>query len=304
MTTRIPLVLKYPDWPEADQQAWDQLLTGPIRFGRAQPEVAWVDGTRHIRAQGYGQWLSYLKRKHPQVLNLPPSERITLPNVEAFLLECEARLKPRSVHNVLLSIAVLAQRWAPRTDWDWLWAAVANQRHSFDRYELRHPPPVSADHIFAAALGALRVTLAAPDLLTLSGAVRFRQELLMALLISCPVRIRAVGAMTVSYHVAKGSDGFSLRFRAEDMKDQKARSFVLADALVEPVLFYLDVIRPVLCRGSAIDAFWVSRNGSAIKCGDLSKELYKTTKRLLGVGMHAHAFRHVERWLRKSEQPG
>lgn len=288
-----PIVLKFADWPEADRLAWEALLTGPVRFGRAQPKVHWTDGTKRIRMQGYGQWLSFLKRTMPDQMSLRPTDRITRQSVEAFLEECEARLKPRSVYNLLLSVAILSQHWDEEADWEWLQAAVTNQRHSYERFTVQKPPPVSADQIYAAALQGLRDCTATPDFLMVSGAVLFRQRFLAALLISCPVRVRALAAMTVTGHVIRHRDEIVLHFVPEDMKDKKARQFRVPDDLVEPLTLYIEVLRPMLLNGKETDALWISRNGKPMTPDDLTKELHRTTKRLLGIGMHAHAFRHV-----------
>lgn len=293
MNAMIPIVLKFTDWPEVDRLAWEALLTGPVRFGRVQPKVRWTDGSKRIRMQGYGQWLSFLKRTMPDQMSMRPTERITRQNVEAFLEECDARLKPRSVYNLLLSVAILAQHWDEDADWEWLWAAVTNQRHSYERLTLRRPLPVTADQIYAATLRGLQDCAATPDFLMVNGAVLFRQRLLAALLISCPVRVRALAAMTVTGHVMRHRDEIVLHFVPEDMKDKKARQFRVPDDLVEPLTLYIEVLRPMLLNGKETDALWISRNGKPITEGDLSKELHRTTKRLLGVGMHAHAFRHV-----------
>lgn len=293
MTGSIPIVLKYPDWPEADRSAWDGLFKGPVRFGRAQPKVFWTDGTKRVRMQGYGQWLSFLQRTMPDQLERLPALRVTQANVDAYLNECEARLKPRFVYNLLLSVAILAQHWDKIADWGWLWAGVTHQRHKSERFARRRPLPVSADQIYAATLQGLRDCAATPDFLMVNGAVLFRQRLLAALLIACPVRVRALSAMTTTRHVIRQQDGVILRFAAEDMKDKKARQLHLPEDLVEPLTLYTEVLRPMLLNGKETDALWISRNGRPMTPDDLTKELHRTTKRLLGVGMHAHAFRHV-----------
>ncbi len=55
MTDRIPLVLKFDDWPPADRTAWDDLFASNDPFEDNGPCQHWSAGSRRKREQGYPQ---------------------------------------------------------------------------------------------------------------------------------------------------------------------------------------------------------------------------------------------------------
>ncbi len=124
-------------------------------------------------------------------------------------------------------------------------------------------------------------------------AIRFRQALMIGFLIARPVRRRALLGMRVGKHLVPGNGRYDLCFQPEDMKDRKARSFLLPRDLVTPMDIYLDLHRPELVQGKACDALWINQYGNPITPDGLSRELPKVTMRHLGVEMRPHAFRHI-----------
>lgn len=124
-------------------------------------------------------------------------------------------------------------------------------------------------------------------------AVRYRQALMIGLLISRPVRRRAFLSMTVSEHLKKVSDGYWLGFKEEDMKDARAREFTLPVQLVEPMESYLARFRLRLLQGKKSECLWINQYGKPITNDGYSRELPKLMQRHLGVSLRPHAFRHV-----------
>ena len=117
---RIPLVLKFEHWPDNDRRMWSELLFKGEAFSEAGPFARWSEGTQRIRRQGYGEWLSFIARNDAESLAHSPANRITRSNVEAYLLESEERLAPRSVHNRFLTLLILADQMVKNRDISWL----------------------------------------------------------------------------------------------------------------------------------------------------------------------------------------
>lgn len=293
MANRIPLVLKHEDWPQADKTAWDALFVAGGRFDDTAPCVNWSDGTRQKRRQGYGQWLSFLMRNMPDVLDRPPARRIKKARVSGYIEECNARLKPRSTANLVSDLFTIAPHLDPERDWGWL--ALASKRLLVEANSHSLPPPlkITAAEIFQWSLGRLEEVHQADGLSAKRRAVRYRQALMIGFLISRPVRRRALLAMDTQNHVAWIADGFDIRFSRQDMKDKKDRSFLLPSALVEPMTLYLDIYRPILLAGKSSDALWITQCGDPFTPDGFTRELPNITRRHLGVPMRTHAFRHV-----------
>ena len=289
----IPIVLKLEDWPAADRAAWDLLFVEGDLFDGPCPARTWSEGTRRKRCQGYGQWLSFVSRTEPEMLDTNPSDRITQSRVGDYLAECRQRLKPSSIAGLCVDIYSVAINVDPERNWGWLKNAANRLRARANRLALPPAKPLTAGAIFSWSLrrlAKLRSAKLPPDLMT---AVQFRDALMIGLLIARPVRSRALLAIRIGSQLRSTSDGYELRFDKADMKDGRARSFLLPAALVEPMRSYLAIYRPILLRGGDTDALWISRRGHPTTGDTLARYLPIVTERHLGVALRSHAFRHI-----------
>ena len=293
MTKTIPLVLPYKDWPQADKTAWKALFaTGDI-FDGMGPCIDWSDGSRKMRRQSYGYWLSWMARLQPTLLEHQPTDRITKDAVRTFLEEAETRVGAVTLKNLVSDLYVLAAAMQPTGNWDWLNRLFNRLNHRADRKSLPKAVPVSANEVLGISLTWLEDVEKDPSLSDLKRAIRFRQAFMIAFLVSRPVRRRALLAMTADQHLRKTKEGFELVFSAEDMKDRKARWSPLPKVLVSPMATYLDIHRPILLGPKASNALWINQYGDPITPDGLSRELPKVTQRLLGVELRPHKFRHI-----------
>lgn len=294
MTDHIPLCLKLDDWPEADHAAWQCLFAEGGLFDDGGPCRDWSEASRKMRAQSYGQWLSFLIRTDSPAIAIDPDQRITVARLQAFIAELDDRnLAKVTVKNHVVNLYVVAKGMAAEADWTWLNTGVKRLTNAANRHSLPPPRPIMGPEILRRSLKIMAQTQRDADLPAKTQAIRFRQALMIGFLISCPVRRRTLLAMTADSHVQPISDGYMLHFAAVDMKDQKARSFRLPAVLAEPMRAYLAEFRPVLLDGKETDAFWINQYGDGITPDGLSRELPKITERYLGVALRPHAFRHI-----------
>lgn len=246
-----------------------------------------------MRMQGYGQWLSFIKRTESEGLALIPAARISRSAIEAYVVESRARLKLRSVFNLILSLAILASKFSPGENWAWLWRAVTHLRLELGSGDLKPMPSIAASDIFRWSLRRMVDVDADQALTDVQRAIGFRWALLIGILISCPVRRRAFLAMTVTDHVVETGDGFQLRFAAADMKDEKARKFPLPHQLTDALQLYLAFYRPILLGNKQSDELWLSHLGKPLTEDGFSRAMPDFTERHLGVALRPHAFRHI-----------
>ncbi|OAN77936.1 hypothetical protein A8B81_14995 [Sulfitobacter pontiacus] len=293
ITERIPLILKFEAWPNLDRVAWDNLFLAGDFFDDVGPCQSWSDGGRAKRCQSDGQWLSFLYRSDAEALSAPPAHRITMERVRAFVTECDERLAPRSIQGLVTDLYILAKALAPQQDWAWLNMASKHMLNQTNRHSLPAPYPIMGSEILRWSLNFMARTVEETRLSAKKQAIHYRQALLIGFLISCPIRRRTLLAMRVGSHLRPMSDGFTLKFAAEDVKDRKARNFRLPKRLVEPMRTYLEQYRPLLLSGKDTDALWVNQYGEGITADGLSRELPKITERYLGVALRSHTFRHI-----------
>lgn len=295
MRSPIPLVIWFPRWPDEDRRVWTALFEFGGFLEESGPGASWTVATRRVREQGYGQWVSFLMRCDPAALVLPPTERVTEQRVGPYLVELKARIKPRSVYNLITALLITVQMLGPKNDWAWLKRAQRRLQAELSDVSVPAAKPVSAKRIFHHSLKRLEVITAGTDKdeSLLKRAIHFRQSLLIAFLIARPVRRRALLAMEVDRHLTRSTEGFHLHFSAEDMKDKKSRDFPLPTLLVCPFKEYLAVHRPILLAGKVTSALWIGQYGNPITADGLSRELPKVVYKHLKVAMRPHAFRHV-----------
>lgn len=295
MTLRdqIPLVLKFEDWPATDREAWGALFVPGRLFEDEGLCVNWSAGTRRLRQQAYGQWLSFLLRNEACALALPLVARLTQPRVEAYITESRSRLASVSVYNLIHGLLIIAGAFSPGADWTWLQRVDTRLRHGLGSGDLKPAPALSAAQVFRWSLRRMAEVDTDPALGACKRAIGFRQALMIGALISCPVRRRAFLAMTVTNHIVEIEDRFQLHFSADDMKDAKPHRFWLPRQLFEPMQLYLDVYRPLLLGNKQSDGLWISQYGTPLTADGYARELPKITDRNLGVELRPHAFRHI-----------
>lgn len=148
MTDRIPLVLKFQNRPDSDRAAWNALFAEGDIFEGAGPCRHWSESSRVKRCQSYGQWLSFLYRHEPAVLDLPPSDRVQLELARRYLAECEARIGSRSVANLFGDLYEVARTFDPEGDWRWLALVSRRLLAKGTRHALPPAPDITSREIW------------------------------------------------------------------------------------------------------------------------------------------------------------
>ena len=124
-------------------------------------------------------------------------------------------------------------------------------------------------------------------------AARFRDGLMIGLLIATALRLRTFIAIDVEKHLIRSAEGFGLRFKPEDMKDKRAHEFILPDALTEPMQRYLAEFRPKLLGGKTSSRLWITHLGEAFTYSGFQRQLPQLTLRVFGIALRPHAFRSI-----------
>lgn len=293
MCKTIPLVLKHEHWPNADQAAWGALFAIGDYFDESGPCASWSEGSHDKRAQSYGRWLSYLKRTLPKCLMAPPETRVTQNAVKDYIDGFGPDLKPTTIANYVSDLYVVIRAMFPDTNWGWLNKVSKRLQTKAKRRSLPPPHAISAKEVLSHSLNWIDRHEGNNRYSHKTQAIRFRQGLMIAFLVMRPVRRRTLLATSLVGHVQTHTDGFNLFYQSADTKNKKAYDFPLPKVLVPHMQRYLEVHRPVLLQGKQSDALWINQYGNPIKPDGFSRELPKVTKRVLGLELRPHAFRHI-----------
>lgn len=288
------LILKREDWPRRDRAAWDALFVEGSIFDERGPCLGWSEGSRRKREQSYGHWLGFLRNAGVLDGSAAPADRFSRELVLAFLEATQARVSLISTSGQVSDLYTLARAFDSSRDWFWFKRLADRLRHQAGRWQLKPRAGVSAEEVLNWALAEIE---AAEAMESEDGrmirSVRFRDGLMIALLIARPLRLRAFIGMEIGTQLVPSGDGFLLRFRAEDMKDHKAREFDLPEFLNAAMRRYLDYYRPALLRGKETPALWVSRRRGPLSRDGFAQHLWHVTGHAFGEALRLHAFRHI-----------
>lgn len=294
MTGQIdPLLLPIEDWPDVDRNAWAALFTeGDILDGQG-PCVEWAEGSRRKREQSYSRWLGYLKSIDGLAPVNYPGDRAKPETIAAFIACEQQRCKMSTVHLRVDDLWSIFREMDPQTSWQWLYQIVRRLRAVADIGYLKPHPGVDAMQVFDWAQSRLSAVEAESGSVDLDRAVRYRDGLMVGLLISAPVRARTFVAIAVGQHLRDMKSGYLLSFKPDDMKDRKHHDFPVDSHLTAPMRRYLEIYRPVLLQGAKTDRLWISRRGNPLCTDSLYGHLCDLTRREFGEKLGPHAFRHV-----------
>ena len=130
-----------------------------------------------------------------------------------------------------------------------------------------------------------------------SDLVAFRDGLIIAFLSMHPIRRRNLADFKLGRNLIRQRDGFMVVFSGREMKTGAPLENQLAEVLVERMIAYLDVWRPLLAKRigrwkrDLDDAVWVSANGSPMSQEALSTHIEERTREAFGKAINPHAFR-------------
>lgn len=124
-------------------------------------------------------------------------------------------------------------------------------------------------------------------------AILFRDTLVVALLIACPIRLRNLHMMQLGTHLMGVGSDWMLSFEPEETKTHQALILVLTDALYRPLEHFLAEVRPRLARGSEADHVWLTSTGRQLAYNSHYQRIRNRSADLFGVCINPHAFRTI-----------
>lgn len=283
--------LKLEHWPEADRQAWEAIFEpGDILDGTVGPGHHWSEETRAIRRKGYGRWLTFLIGSGLLNQDDPPAARITKPHIAQYLAELRNQVAPWTVWGYLASLLAVANAFAPEGDWSWLTRLIGRLEAEMQPSKNKHLRLRPAHEIFDWAITFMDNLLANPP--ARHGLPRFRDGLMIALLITCPtLRLKNLTRIEIGKHLVRLGDAHELRFSGAEMKARKPIEIPVPSALTPYIDHYLDVVRPELLGQSQSSRLWITQYGDPMKDKTIFNGITKITERAFGRPISPHLFR-------------
>jgi integrase len=286
-----PRSLPIAEWPASDCLGWTEACRPAERLKRGGAASHLAPVSQADIARRYGLYLDFLQRNGW----LDPAKGaitlVTPDNVDGFITELQARVRSVTVWNSVYKLRRAAQLIAPRTDFEWLTeiekdiALVMVPRSKADRLVL-------TERLVEAGLILIREAEMFGKT-ALARAIGVRNGLLIAILALHPIRVKNFAALTVADTFINIDGHWWLHIPFGGTKSRRVDERQVPEFITEVVNSYINIHRPVLCRGDAEQlALWLSSTtGRRLTTKNLGILISKITRETVGVDISPHLFR-------------
>jgi integrase len=286
-----PRSLAVSEWPDADRRAWEAACRPGSRLRPGGVASCLAEVSRDDFARRYGAFLSFLQRNDRLELHRGAATQVTVPNVEAYIVDLKARVRSVTVYNCIHQLRRAAQLLAPAFDFSWLaetekdLALEMEPRSKFDQLVLTGRLVEAGLTLVAEAQ-----EFATTDLARARGV---RNGLMVALLALCPIRLKNFADLEIG-HTFKEVDGsWWIALPGQLTKSRRPDERRVPALLNRFIELYLNQSRPLLLGSSPpTNALWISSTtGGRMTPKNLGTLISKITLETIGVDVSPHLFR-------------
>ena len=284
--------LPIANWPDGDRAAWEALFReGDILDGRGA-DCCWTAATRATNLKHYARWLGWLAGTSTLEPDIAPWERVTRDRVEAYARSILERCAPRTAASALIGLKSVIKRMDPESDWRWL-MDITNRLDSWAQPSVdRRAEILPPAELFRGALRELE-RLAALQPLTRTDEIAFRDVLIVALLVTCPMRMRNLVQIEIGVHLRRVGDGWELHFADHETKTRQPLRYIIASSLGPWIDVYLEKVRPGFRIEPGCLRLWPGGKSRPLAYESVYGRVLQTTRRLVGIAIRPHSFRSI-----------
>ena len=296
MKADTPLSLKVDDWPTVDQDCWHTAQQPSDFLDPIKPASRWSSAGRDIVAESYGQWLSFLARHGNLQTGCAPGDRVTEQLLREFIAELSTRVAATSVAMTIGALLRALKAMEPAHNWTMLSSIHRSLKMSAKPTRPKRARIVSAADLFALGIRLMDTCEQAGTNNTYR-ATRYRDGLIVAVLISCPVRLKNLVMIEIGRHLLFRAGVYRLEFSADDTKTRRPHIAELPSSLTPYMDGYLRQYRAQLTarrhapNDSRPERLWVDREGRPMSSGAIRTQIETRTKAAFGHVIWPHLFR-------------
>lgn len=285
-------------WPDLDREAWRAAMKPVSLFSAAPQRRRWKAITWSGVETSYGFWLSWLRNNGILEEVDGPAARVSPVRLHSYFEHMQSLdLADYTVAGRLGDVGRALSVMAPEAGTAWIELGAsrlhAEARPAKDLRKIVRPAVDLVDLGFALMRSIEDTDAKGGSYASL----RFRDGLLIALLIHCPLRRRNLTALELDRHVYKEEGIWRIDIPATETKTGQAIRCPWPLALVDGLETYLSIHRKVLlaCGLHDVDTgnLWVSRQGGAASAAAVYQAICERTKTAFGEPINPHTFRHI-----------
>jgi integrase len=280
----IPVV-RFDEWPAADQQTWDAALRDGDVLDEPGP-LAHYSPDRLISVRSaYGRWLGFLNGDLTEGIGSSGVGHIERERVSRYLEALRCDLAPRSVITYLEDLGYAVRGMSPDLDVGFIVSAGRYMRQFTRSTRNKRNRLRSPAELYELGLELMQQAEAASG--RVKAAVVYRDGLTIALLAARPIRVRNLASIETGRHLVARGDEYWLEFPAEEVKNRRSLEFPLPLAQHHPVL-----VAQAKCPDNGIPSnLWLSRLGTPITTHRMWWNICKRTEQKFGHPINPHLFR-------------
>lgn len=298
--TRSPVSLPVDHWPETDRERW---LAAQAPAGFLEPDKPashWSPDRRVIVEAAYGRWLTFLECTDTLDPSCTPGDRATEPRLRAFVTELQAQVAPASAGMMVGALLRMLAVLEPERDWTFLGQVYRYLKHTAVPSRDKLARMVPAADLFELGIHLME-TWADDRPQRVYKATRYRDGLIIALLISCPIRLKNLAGLVIGQHLVFDGEGYRLQLSTAETKTGRPYVATVPFELGPYIDQWLMIHRPAMTliasavagSGTAAGPLWIDRWGQPMSSKSIRRQVRWRTRQAFGKGICPHLFRDI-----------
>lgn len=246
----------------------------------------------------YGRWLSFLQRHQDLDPSSTPGDRATENRLRAFLAELQDRMSPVSVAMTTGALLRMMVALAPDREWTLLGQVYKHLKRVAKPSRDKLSRMVPATDLLALGIRLMETCESGPPQRVYK-ATQFRDGLLIALLICCPLRLRNLTEIVIGRHLIFDGQAYRLEFTSAETKTGRPYIAAIPHELTPYVDTYLDLHRRALQalggsgNGDVGGRLWLGFLGRPLSSRGIERQIVLRTKQAFGRSICPHLFRDI-----------
>lgn len=277
-------------WPQIDKELFDALCRADGSSPGGWSYLA--EKSRLARRYGYGLWLGFLAQNYPEILHVPPGERVTLERIREYVTALRRNCTETAVAIALQRFRLTIRDFSPETDWNWL--------YKIERRIARKAVPLKKSYAKSSDLFRCGMDLmdrAASDAaafkrILLRHAELFRDGLMIALLAEAPMRRGTFHQLRVHDHVYEDKGRWQIVVAADMVKSRVEQDYEVSEILSSYLERYVYEFRPVFEDSDGHLGMW-PYGGRPMTDKMIRRYVCQHTEAYLGEAISPHGFRRA-----------
>lgn len=280
--------LPVKDWPEPDRHAWAEACRPGVRLQSGGRASHLKPVTRGDLEKRYGLFLDFLARSGRLPGDRSATDLITPAILNDYIAELQARVSSVTVHGAIYKLRRMAQLLDPALDVAWM-REIESDLHDRKRPIRNAHRLVFSHRLIAVGLNLFEQAELGLNPISIRRAQLARNGLLIALLATCPIRLKNLAALELSSTFVRQGNQWWIVLAGSDTKSGRPDHRIVPDQLTKWIDAYLERYRPAF--PSCGEALWPSQKGGALSPSATHRMVTSTTRSALGVAVNPHMFR-------------